>query len=157
MTYDQLQMEQKEWSVVNFGTHPEWHPRLGMLEEIGELAHAHLKSAQGIRGTPEEHLAAKVDAVADIVIFLSDYCTCRGWHLAEEVAVARKTPLPDGNYPPWELIEACTRGLNNPRGLIRLLTRYCALEGVDMDAAVFTTWEKVKQRNWKAHREAGAQ
>jgi len=38
---------------------------MGLVEEVGELAHAHLKNEQGIRGTPEEHVQAKVDAIGE--------------------------------------------------------------------------------------------
>ena len=73
-----LQAEQREWVRRNFGERPSWHPLLGAIEELGELSHAHLKNEQGIRGTPEEHLAAKIDAVADVVIYLADYCSAEG-------------------------------------------------------------------------------
>lgn len=77
MNLRELQEEQKPWIEHNFGGRPSWQPLLGALEELGELAHAHLKDAQGIR-TGEQHRAAKVDAVADVVIFLADYCTAEG-------------------------------------------------------------------------------
>jgi hypothetical protein len=44
------------------------------VEELGELSHAHLKMEQAIRGGFTEHQAAKVDAVADAIIFLAHYC-----------------------------------------------------------------------------------
>ena len=74
-----LQEEQKVWVAHNFGTdRPAYHPLLGAVEELGELAHAHLKGEQGIR-TNEDHEAAAKDAVADVVIYLADYCTSRGF------------------------------------------------------------------------------
>lgn len=87
MNLSQLQAEQKEWADRNFGTEQEsWKPLLGALEELGELAHAHLKASQGIRGTSEEHRAAKVDAVADVVVFLADYCSREGIDFAAAVS-----------------------------------------------------------------------
>jgi NTP pyrophosphatase (non-canonical NTP hydrolase) len=65
----------------NFGPHPAWHPLLGAVEEIGELAHSFLKAEQGIRGTKEEHEAAAKDAVADTIIYLADFCSCVGFDL----------------------------------------------------------------------------
>lgn len=65
----------REWSTRNFGNVPSWQPLLGIGEELGELNHAHLKAVQGIRGTAEEHRAAQVDAVGDILIYLLDYCS----------------------------------------------------------------------------------
>ena len=78
LTFRQLQEEQAPWVAHNFPGREAYYPLLGAIEELGELAHAHLKNIQGIRGTPEEHHAAKIDAVADTVTFLADYCTASG-------------------------------------------------------------------------------
>ena len=75
-----LQAEQVPWIKHNFGDRPSWMPLLGAVEELGELAHAHLKQAQGIR-VSEDHDAKAKDAIADVVIFLADYCTARGFDL----------------------------------------------------------------------------
>lgn len=69
-----LQEEMLEWQKHNFPNSAPYIPLLGALEELGELAHAHIKSEQGIRGTKEEHHAAKVDAIGDVIIYLVDYC-----------------------------------------------------------------------------------
>jgi NTP pyrophosphatase (non-canonical NTP hydrolase) len=73
-TLKHLQREVAVWSHYNFPKGQPHQPLLGAAEEIGELCHAHLKDEQGIRGTHEEHLAAKIDAVADVIIYLADYC-----------------------------------------------------------------------------------
>ena len=78
LTLRQLQEEQAPWVRRNFPGREPFYPLLGAVEELGELCHAHLKNLQGIRGTPAEHQAAKIDAVADTIIFLSDYCTASG-------------------------------------------------------------------------------
>lgn len=83
-TLRQLQDEQRPWVQHNFGDRPSWMPLLGVMEELGELAHAHLKKAQGIR-TNEDHDAQAADAVADIVIFLADYCSAVGIDLESVV------------------------------------------------------------------------
>lgn len=80
-----IQDEQCEWALSNFGTrdpveHSD-HALFGIMEELGELAHAHLKSKQGIRGTPEELEIEAKDAVGDVLIFMLDYCTARGWDM----------------------------------------------------------------------------
>jgi len=78
MAFDlkQFQREHLEWSLRNFGNQPAVNPLLGVVEEVGELSHAFLKQQQGIRNA--ENLRAKeIDAVADIVIFLTDYCNRR--------------------------------------------------------------------------------
>lgn len=74
MTFRELQQQVGAWSRHNFPNNKPHHPLLGVSEECGELCHAHLKMEQGIRGTAEEHLEAKADAVGDILIYLADYC-----------------------------------------------------------------------------------
>lgn len=82
-TLDRLQAELAPWVEHNFPDREPWQPLMGALEELGELAHAHLKSHQGIRGTAAEHDAAKRDAVGDAVVFLADYCNAHGYSLRE--------------------------------------------------------------------------
>ena len=79
-----LQQEQKEWSNYNFSNRTNYQPLLGIVEEVGELAHAHLKFEQNVR-INEDHLAKKKDAIGDIVIFLSDYCTMNNIDFQEAV------------------------------------------------------------------------
>jgi len=79
LTFRGLQDEQRPWAVHNFPGREPGDPLLGAVEELGELCHAHLKRKQGIRGTPAELEVAAKDAVADIVIYLADYCTARGF------------------------------------------------------------------------------
>jgi NTP pyrophosphatase (non-canonical NTP hydrolase) len=74
MELTQLQDEVGEWSCRNFPNNEPIDPLLGLVEEVGELAHAVLKARQGIRGTPQEHYDAMVDAVGDIVVYLADFC-----------------------------------------------------------------------------------
>lgn len=81
-----IQEEQKQWSKRNFPDSTHIEPLMGMVEEIGELFHAELKRRQGIRGTEEEHIEAAKDAVGDVVIYMMDYCTKRGWDLEEIIA-----------------------------------------------------------------------
>jgi NTP pyrophosphatase (non-canonical NTP hydrolase) len=83
-----LQDEQKPWVAKNFGVEGRrrWqHPFMGVVEEVGELSHALLKQEQGIRGTRAEHEEAAQDAVGDIVVYLADLCTSRGWSFADIV------------------------------------------------------------------------
>lgn len=75
LTFKKLQQEHRRWAEHNFPHSQPYHPLLGALEELGELAHAHLKSEQGIRGTRQELREKKIDAVADVIIFLADYCS----------------------------------------------------------------------------------
>jgi NTP pyrophosphatase (non-canonical NTP hydrolase) len=70
---DDIQVEQRIWAEKNFGDVPSWQPLLGVVEELGELAHAYLKNTQKIR-MEEDHKANMVDAIGDTVIFLLDFC-----------------------------------------------------------------------------------
>lgn len=90
MTLSELQIQNATWTAHNFPNKQPEDPLLGVVEEVGELAHAHLKMKQGIRGTPEEHHAAKVDAIGDIMIYLSDYCNQNKIDLEEAVVTAWK-------------------------------------------------------------------
>ena len=85
LTLDLLQRQQEPWVSHNFGDRPAHVPLLGALEELGELAHAHIKGEQGIRHTPEEIAAMKRDALGDVIIYLADYATSQGINLQEAV------------------------------------------------------------------------
>ena len=78
-----LQYEQKDWVTHNFGDRPTWMPIMGAMEELGELAHAYLKKAQKIR--PQDYDAKQKDAVADIIIYLSDFCNSQGYDMEDLV------------------------------------------------------------------------
>lgn len=111
MNLRQLQTQVNAWARANFGPHvPPGHRALvGANEEMGELCatmadqilemvpvlltlkamgnadRAQLKGEQQIRGSAEEHEAKGKDAVADVVIYLADYCSAKGWDLGEIV------------------------------------------------------------------------
>ena len=73
-----LQAEHKEWAEKNFPNAESWQSLVGIMEELGELSHAHLKDSQGIRIT-EDHVEKAKDSLGDIVIFMAGYCTLRGF------------------------------------------------------------------------------
>lgn len=90
----QIQSEVGEWSRRNFGEqvskatgqiHGSVNPLLGLIEEVGELTHAVLKRHQGIRGydNDEKFVAERNDAVADVMIYLLDFCSREGIDAAE--------------------------------------------------------------------------
>lgn len=86
LTFRQLQDEVDEWASHNFGDDRPWEHRfMGVVEEVGELSHALLKQAQGIRGTKLEHEEAAQDAIGDIVVYLADLCSVRGWSFQDIV------------------------------------------------------------------------
>lgn len=59
------------------------NPLFGMIEELGELVHAHLKGKQGIRHTPEEIAEMKRDALGDLLVYAADYAGRSGMTLYE--------------------------------------------------------------------------
>ena len=81
----QIQSAVGAWAVKNFGNQASYLPLLGVVEELGELCHAHVKLEQGIR-TNEDHWEGKIDAVGDVVIYLLDYCSKTGIDLEETIA-----------------------------------------------------------------------
>lgn len=81
----EIQQEQAEWAEKNFGSQKAHEALLGVVEEVGELAHAQLKFEQGIRGfqdTKKFDETAK-DAVGDIMVYLMNYCTINGWSMTK--------------------------------------------------------------------------
>lgn len=95
LTFQEVQGATYAWRKKNFPTTADNadHQFMGVVEEVGELAHARLKSLQGIRGTAEEHLANEQDAVGDIVIFLAGYCSARGFNFGSLVEKALREVL----------------------------------------------------------------
>lgn len=63
--FQQLQDEQAPWVKHNFGDRPAWMPLSGMSEEWGEYMEAWI----------EEDIENQIDAIADMVIFISDFCS----------------------------------------------------------------------------------
>jgi len=78
----ELQREVAPWVLHNFEDCPSWMPLVGIMEELGELAHAHLKEAQGIR-VNEDYIKNAKDAIGDIMIYLADYCNSRKFNLEQ--------------------------------------------------------------------------
>lgn len=77
----EIQEEQDKWSNYNFKNRKPYQPLLGAMEELGELAHAHLKMEQNIRGSLAEHREEAADAIADVIIYLIDYCNQEAFDL----------------------------------------------------------------------------
>jgi len=70
-----LQLEHKAWMHYNFPDQDPIDGLLGMVEEIGELAHAVLKHKQNIRSIDVTTFREmQEDAVADTFIFMMSYC-----------------------------------------------------------------------------------
>lgn len=77
-TFGEIQEESGTWRNLNF---PGWTGRqqlFGVIEEVGEFAHAYLKRQQGIRGSEEHHLSNMKDAIGDIMIYFLGFMTAKG-------------------------------------------------------------------------------
>lgn len=81
-----LQGEHFVWLNHNFPNQKPHDALLGLIEEVGELSHAHLKRDQMIRGyTREKYKDEAKDAVGDIFIYLMSYCNTNGLSLASAI------------------------------------------------------------------------
>jgi len=80
ISYTKLQTESKDWVLKNFGVRPKHQPLLGMFEEYGELMLA-------------EKLDEIKDAVADIAIFLIDFCNANDLNLDQVLYMNKKEDL----------------------------------------------------------------
>ena len=89
-----IQAEHHEWEQANFPDKKPHQPVFGMVEEVGELCHALLKSEQCIRGDAEKHQADAKDAIGDVFIYMLSFCTMNGWSFTE---IAEET---------WEQVKA---------------------------------------------------
>lgn len=56
-----------------------------LLRCVGKLSHAHLKMAQKIRGSQDEHQAAKILQLGRLTRMLENYATQRGLNLANDL------------------------------------------------------------------------
>lgn len=81
-----------QWSLEQFGDQDSENPLIGAQEELGEVARIVLKGKQGIRQDElaEEDLEMEV---ADVVIYLLDFCARNNVSLAEGLHRARTKVL----------------------------------------------------------------
>ena len=82
----EIQTEHTEWITRNFPNQTIEQAVMGMIEEMGELCHALLKSQQGIRGMDEDTALAKIiDAHCDLIIFSLFIAEKLGYDLGENL------------------------------------------------------------------------
>jgi len=94
-----LQRQVAAWSERNFPDQPAENPLLGVGEEYGELTHAVLKDKQGIRlDESDVSTEAEMDAVGDMVIFLADFCSRRGYNIGDCVEMAWEGKVQTRNW-----------------------------------------------------------
>lgn len=80
-TLKQIQLEHSEWAQRNWPGYAPYRAVLGMMEELGELSHAHLKTIDGIRGTAESHSLKERDALGDLLLFACAFASAQGYDL----------------------------------------------------------------------------
>lgn len=137
---------------------------LGVIEELGELAHSHLKEEQSIRGTAEEHQQAAQDSIADLVIYLWGIMADKKVFPEDHSFIEIPTPkiaiqylaIWVGKLNYWLLAGDpevdLTREVSK---IVALCQRYCHLRGWNFDEIVLHTWEKVKLRDWQQYPDTG--
>lgn len=150
-----IQREADVWQREQFGVRPAYEMQLGIIEEIGELAHAELKSMQGIRGTKEELLAKAANAVGDIAIYAVQNLTLHDVEFEEldlwEIQGV-KTPHVCITYlcrnaTAIALANNRFATLNATGNLFSFLAGYCKLKGLNLQDELEKVWNEVKQRN----------
>ena len=76
---DTIQNEIAIWHIRNFPKSNAEKMLIGMMEELGELAHANLKGSELNKNLSIEER----DALGDIVIFLLEYCNMRNFRFVD--------------------------------------------------------------------------
>ena len=82
-----IEEEVRKWGRYNFPDATAEDQFFGMVEEIGEIAHAILKGRQKIRehsdGDTQKIDDGVRDGIGDLLIFLINYCDREGWNMLE--------------------------------------------------------------------------
>lgn len=182
ISIDELQSAQYTWARKNFGPCRSRWPLLGVFEETGELLHSQLKHEQKIRGPEGEedptkiaafHDAKKKDAVADITIYLFEYCSCMGWKVVdllveEEATLHELQAHVEDSESVWDCIAkivplAYDENMSGDNVLaqedaVQILLNlaiYCRKRGWSYQELVETVWLRVSQRDWTKNKANG--
>lgn len=156
------------WSKKNFDYQDKIG--LGVVEELGEYAHAELKFRQKIRGydTMAKAEEARLDALADATIFLFNLAYTHrvklSWTETPQINNQGKEHAMKylakalGKISDW-ILDRCYSSLivghllNDTLYYIALIAR---CHGTDLIDDVFLpTWREVKKRNWRKYPKNG--
>lgn len=160
----ELQSEVGAWSQRNFPNAKPYQPLLGVQEELGELVEAHSQFMTRRVGRIDIE-----DALADLVIFLADYCERNSysmrWRLAEparpieglQVAVGR---LAHAHLKTEQGIRGNERELESlaQKSIEQILCYahdYASVYGIDFYRCIDDTWRQVKRRDWQKYPDTG--
>lgn len=159
-TLNEIQEELKVWTEYNFGhTTPEI-PILGMIEELGELSHAILKEKQGIRQS--DFLSDKKDAIADLTIYILNYCNCK--NITIDFYYAPRDII---SLEVIDILQNISYNISNinteeieldklyMERILYYLRYICSIINVDFLTIVNKVWEQVKLRDWKTYPKDG--
>ena len=160
------------WSIKNFDTRRA--ADFGIIEEIGEATHCVLKRIQGIRGfINEEYFLTQLgDALADIIIYLCDWCHGHNAFFKfgrNMIIQSQPLTIDDQRRIIRHLLQAADIIVSisdrEPEGMFSVVDesqfnmvaqRMCS--GVELWAQVYkldlrllvaNTWLKISQRDWK--------
>jgi hypothetical protein len=167
VNWDQLISERNAWVSYNFphsSSPPPTESVIGCIEEVGELAHAHLKEAQAIRGTAEQHQAAAQDSVGDLIVYLLGVMS---YYKVTPTEGRKLFPHVDDSYSSLLRLSAAAGTLSDTvlaggvgkrlaiERVIYYAHRYCDLRGWQFHDIVQGTWDAVKQRDWIRYPDTG--
>jgi NTP pyrophosphatase (non-canonical NTP hydrolase) len=91
MDLREIQVASGKWRDRNFPDHTGEQAFMGMVEELGEIAHHRLKREQGIRGDRVDHEAEIRDGCADLIIFMMGLANNEGFDILDAVNEAWAT------------------------------------------------------------------
>jgi hypothetical protein len=160
--FGELVEERNVWVAHNFPSTDSRETVLGVIEELGELAHSHLKQRQNIRGSAADHVADGKDAVGDLIVYLLGAMAHVGVPKNTEGFRLKAVADPMDMDTIFELTAAIgglvvRRSEYDIEMVIRGCMQYCHQRGWDFDAIVEETWAKVSKRDWQADPVAGGE
>lgn len=156
MDWGKLVEERNVWVDHNFPGDLDGSGSIfGIIEELGELTHHHLKEKQAIRGTAEHHQAEAQDAVGDYVIYALGIMD--RWSFVPELheymgrAPGADFPLLMVAHHTGRVVEGYIANVPARMALqecVQRLYQYTRSREWDFEQIVHSTWEKVSQRDW---------
>lgn len=174
--WEKMIEERDEWIDHNFPNRSVPDPGeslMGMIEELGELTHAVLKSAQDIRGSAVTHQNKMIDAVGDLTVYMLGVMSWAGMSNVDPWQ-STKGDFSDPITPrrllqvlaKLDLAVAATQSSANPYSykqevihyvgvMVAFLIRFCQDRHWDYDEIVNRVWDAVKERDWIKYPDTG--
>lgn len=164
--WTQLIAEHRTWELHNFPAeaHSYSGSITGVIEELGELAHSHLKEQQAIRGSSEEHVAAGKDAIGDMMVYslgiLFHLHMVPNMKARLKVLETMKPERMESTRELHQLANHVGQLANEPGTFVmdRVIggaAKYCRSRDWDFGQIVLDTWTQVSKRDWIADPLAG--